>query len=392
MEKGKMESYAHRAYQDLLRNYWTGDEETGQIINTWTGIPIEEVPEADYRGGLWERGMMLIAMDNYYAAIGDESVKRRIVHEAKRVRALYTPEELSAAGTFLHNACDDCGWHARLYLLLYRYEPDPWFLDCAKLMMDKCTAIWMDDKLGGGMWYENTRTWKSLYQIAIVLCCLDIYEYTHEEKYFIIAMECYYWMEAHLRWKAGIYWTDLNYTGMPGQQEPRNVVEGIDQVGDPGSLSFLGGNMAMGAIHARLYRLTGLEVFRQRLDHLCDGLAEIYVRHGCFINDRDAWTDTYCLGEWTRDAATLPNFDPRMLRAMFTTARSVAENARTEDGHYSAVWRGPAEDPNHRWVQLGSIARQITTSSTGANWIMCAFLLQRLTGIDGDSLADPVSE
>ena len=44
--------------------------------------------------------------------------------------------------------------------------------------------------------------------------------------------------------------------------------EDIKYVGDPGSLSFLGGNMAMGAIHARLYRISGLEVYRERLEEL----------------------------------------------------------------------------------------------------------------------------
>lgn len=209
------------------------------------------------------------------------------------------------------SGCDDCGWHARLYLLYYQYVKDPWFLDCAKQMIDKAADRWLDNSLGGGMWYENTRKWKSLYQIAVVMACLDIFEYTGEKRYFLLAMECYYWMETHLKWKAGIYWTDLNCSGLPGQKEPAiaEYREDPSLVGDPGSLSFLGGNMAMGAIHARLHRISGLEVYRMRLEELCSGLIEIYIRDGCFINDRDAWTDTYCLGEWTREVAVLPEVD-----------------------------------------------------------------------------------
>lgn len=384
MDETLMESYARRAYEDLLRNYWRGDWETGCIIPTWTGIPVDEVADGDPRGGLWERGMMIIAMDNYYKATGEEDVRKRVVLEAKRLKKLFSAEELTAAGTYLHNACDDCGWHARLYLLYYQYVKDPWFLDCAKRMIDKATERWMDNSLGGGMWYENTRKWKSLYQIAVVLACLDIFEYTGEKRYFLIAMECYYWMETHLKWKAGIYWTDLNQSGLPGQKEPAitEYAEDPSFVGDPGSLSFLGGNMAMGAIHAKLYRMSGMEVYQQRLKDLCNGLIEIYIRDGCFINDRDAWTDTYCLGEWTREVAVMPDIDPRLNKALIDTAISVAQNARTEDGYYSAVWRGPAEDPKHKWVQLGSIARQITTTSTGVNWIMCALLLERSRSLE----------
>ncbi len=368
----KIRAYADRAYRDLLNNYWSGDEENGFIIPTWTGIPVEEVPGGDPRGGLWERGMMIIALDNYYRACGLEEVRRRIVSEARRLKRLFTMDELTAAGTFLHNACDDCGWHARLYLLFYEYDRDPWLLKCARQMIDKAVERWMDVKLDGGMWYENTRSWKSLYQIAIILASLDIYAYTHEERYYLIAMECYYWIETHLKWKAGIYWTDLNRSGKPGQKEPRDVTEDKKHVGEAGSLSFLGGNMAMGAIHARLYRISGLDVYRQRLSQLCAGLKEIYLRNGHFINDRDAWTDTYCLGEWAREAAVLPGYDADLNRALIDTALSVAENARTADGHYSAVWEGPAEDPNNRWVQIGSVARQIMTTSTSVNWIMCA--------------------
>lgn len=387
MRDSLMAQYARRAYEDLLRNYWIGDNKTGHIIPTWTGIPVEEVPDGDLRGGLWERGSMIIVMDNLYRATGDEDIRKRIVLEANRLKALFNVEELTAAGTHLHWACDDCGWHARLYLLFYQYVKDPWYVDCAKLMIDNAVDRWMDNRMGGSMWYRNDKCFKSLYQIAVVLACLDIYEITGEKRYFLIAMECYYWMEMNLKWKAGIYWTDLHVSGLPGQVMPamEEYKEDPKFVGDPGSLSFLGGNMAMGAIHARLYRISGLKVYRERLDELCCGLLNIYVRDGCFINDRDAWTDTYCLGEWTREVAILPGLDPRLNKALVDTALSVAENARTEDGHYSAVWRGPAEDPNHRWIRVGSVARQIMTTSTSINWIVCALQLEGSQGAAGNT-------
>lgn len=53
------------------------------------------------------------------------------------------------------SGCDDCGWHARLYLLYYQYVKDSWFLDCAKQMIDKAADRWLDNSLGGGMWYET---------------------------------------------------------------------------------------------------------------------------------------------------------------------------------------------------------------------------------------------
>lgn len=377
MEERKLDSYARRAYADLLKNYWTGDEHTGCIIPTWTGIPVAEVPGGDPRGGLWERGMMLIAMDNYYQATHSPDIPSRMRLEAERMKKLFSVDELADAGGFLHHACDDCGWHARLYLLLYRYEKDPWLLGCAKRMVDTAAARWMDNGLGGGMWYEDTRTWKSLYQVAIVLACLDIYEITKEDKYLLIALECYNWMEAMLKWKNGLYWTDLHISGTPGQHYSPELNEQTAVIGEAGSPSFLGGNMAMMAIHAILYKKVGLDVYRERAEHTGCGLLERYIIDGCFINDRDAWTDTTFLGEWVREYASLPGYNEELCKALIRTAFSVAENARTSDGHYSAAWRGPTDDSKHRWGQIGSVSRQITTSATSANWLMCALQLSK---------------
>ena len=363
-----LKEYAQRAFEDLFACYF--DQERKMIIPTWTGIPVEEVEGADPRGGLWERGMMLHALESYLLAGGPEEIRDLICAEGRRMKALYTPQELCAAGTFLHNACDDCGWHAWLYMLFFRYDPDEWYLQRAMEMMDASAVRWLDNEMGGGMWYENTRTWKSLYQVGIVLTCLEIYEHSGNGKYFALAMECYNWMHSWLGRSDGLYWADRRMDGPVGQERPGDIREA-------GSVSFLGGNMAMAAIHARLYRITGFEVYHQRVLQVCRGLKDVYVRDGCFINDRDAWTNTTFLSQWVREVTILEGFDPTLDDALIATAISVAENARTPDGHYSAVWRGPAEDPNHRWVRIGSVARQIMTSSTGVNWIMCALWLSR---------------
>ena len=72
------------------------------------------------RGMLWDRGMVSLTLDGLYRVTGDPSIARCMQTEWTRIKRLFTPEELEDAGGRLHFACDDTGWNAMLYLVLYR--------------------------------------------------------------------------------------------------------------------------------------------------------------------------------------------------------------------------------------------------------------------------------
>jgi len=366
---GAVDAYAQRCYEDLIENWWVDDSYGGHILHTWTGIDVRKVPSGDSRGGIWERGMMFIALDSYYRASGDQRALEKMRLESEHFRTLYSDREMTAAGSSLHWAMDDSGWHAWFYMKMFRYFGDEYYVDRAKALLNNAVVLWKDDKLGGGMWYDSARTSKSLYAVAIVMACLDIYEHEGDEHFYNLAIDQYDWMESTLKRDDGLYWMDMGANGHAwGWDRP-------DDIREANSVSGLAGNMTMAAIHARLYRMTGIDSFRQRAFDTMDGVKAKQVKDGRYVNDRDAWTNTTFLMEWVMEVATLPGFDKEHLQILLNTAVSVAENARTEEGLYSGVWGGPPDDPANLWITKGlGLSVQIMTTCTAANIIMCAAL------------------
>jgi hypothetical protein len=171
------------AIADLLRHFWAGDAGTGQIVNTWFGYT-NSLP--DSRGALWERGMLYIALENFWQAKRDASTQQRLEADWVRTKAVYTSNQLDACGedSGTNWAVDDAGWSALMYLAAYRATGDDYALERAKGLVNCAFNRWLDGQLGGGMWYRDLRDFKSLYQVAIVLSSLRIYEITRDTSFF----------------------------------------------------------------------------------------------------------------------------------------------------------------------------------------------------------------
>lgn len=89
---------------------------------------------------------------------------------------------------------DDSGWDAMLFLSLYRYLGDRGMLRAAMGLVTHAYHRWLDSKFGGGLWYNDQRKIKSLYQVGIVLDSLQIYEITRRRAFYKWAQACYTWM------------------------------------------------------------------------------------------------------------------------------------------------------------------------------------------------------
>ena len=91
--------------------------------------------------------------------------------------------------------------------------------------MNNAFKRWLDDQLGGGMWYRDQKDMKSLYQIGIVFSALQIYEATKDAAFYDRALNCYNWMESHLLRSDGLYWCDYNTSGPVGHATPNHIGE-----------------------------------------------------------------------------------------------------------------------------------------------------------------------
>jgi hypothetical protein len=199
-----------------------------------------------------------------------------------------------------------------------------------------------------------------------------------------LARAQYDWIESRLLRTDHLYWCDYS-AGPPsnpehalgpiGQDRPRSIHVG-------GSVTYLGGNMGMGACQADLYDLTGEEKYRAAAlrtadaihEHLCDAA-------GVFINDRDAYTNGFFVGSWSRSLAGLAPSHPA-LQDLRRTAEAVARS-RTSAAYHPAYGNGgagyyPADWNGHAvWETKGSMANMMHVSATSVAFLTAAASLEQ---------------
>lgn len=357
-------SQAEAAMDLMMEHYWVGGPDSGHITWTHDGYAVGAYSD---RKPSWQQGMMVFAMDALYQKTGDPILKRRLQAEWNWTKQSYTAAEMQTAGPPVHPASDDTGWDALTYFLYYQDLGDPVALDMAKGLVDSGFKRWMTGDLGGGLWYSDKHGDKSLYGVGIIYDALRIYEATHDQSYYDRALSCYNWIEGHLLRSDNAYWCGFGATGPVGKERPNDI-------GECGSVSFLGGNIAMGVLHAWFYRHTNDPIYLDRAKRTADAISTVFVRDGVYVDDRDAWANGTFFGEWAADVLTLPGLSPKHKKILLDTSDSIETRDRTRDGYYGGCWHGPAEGPGSKWGLNGSRPQQIMTCSSTAILLMGAAL------------------
>jgi predicted alpha-1,6-mannanase (GH76 family) len=254
-------------------------------------------------------------------------------------------------------------------MMLYHELGEPYALEVAEGLMNSAYDRWLDDDFGGGLKYDS-RKMKSLYQVGVLNCSLLVFEATGDTSLRDRMMGCYEWIESHLLRPDGLYWCEYGEDGPWVKERPEDIFEG-------GSVTFLGGNMGMAVLHARLYRLTGEAKYLERALRTADAIAAKQVKDGIYLNDRDAWSNGTFAGMWAEEVLSLPGISPEHRQLLFRTADSIFEKARTPDGYYSGCWGGPLEGPASVWARRGFLPQQSMTSANTTNLLMAAALAEK---------------
>lgn len=376
-----LRTLAEKAGRDLLQHGWVGDAHSGHILPTHGGLPINAADpnnKNDTRGVIWERAALICALEGLAIGTGDTELRQRIQAQWRFDKAQYSVAKLEACGAGSPSPwCDDAGWSLLYYVIAYQQSADSSALDHAKGLVRNMRNRWLDDQLGGGLWYNDQRKVKSLYGVAYVYGCLGIYEATHDAEYLNLALEEYRWLETHLLREDGLYWCEYS-AGPPADADHPLGPVGINrphQISPANSVTFLGGNMGMGACQAYLYKLTGgvgwrsaaLRTSKALHDHLTDSA-------GRYINDRDAFTNGIFASFWARRMSALPGVTSETFTALRTTAQNIAA-IRTADGFYPADWNGES-----LWESKGSTANKLHVSANSAAFLFAALYSDSVTG------------
>jgi hypothetical protein len=205
---------------------------------------------------------------------------------------------------------------------------------------------------------------------------------TGERRYLDLALEEYHWIESHLLRPDGLYWCDFSAGPPANPEHPRGPI-GSDRAGHiavASSVVYLGGNLGMAACQAYLYQLTGDDAWRLAALRTADALAAHLVdKSGCFINDRDAFTNGIFASFWARRMIGVLGKDHPSLTVLRATAREIAGHRTTETYHpaygtggagfYPADWDGGSV-----WEEKGSMANMMHVSGSSAGFIAAAAL------------------
>ena len=397
---GEMYTLAKKAQEDMFKNFWEGEPDTGHMVREDHGYKTN-----GRQTMIWAHAMMLFGMETMYDLTESPELKNRIIAQWNFTKDNFTEEYLVRPGKDPNIAIDDAGWDAMAYMVWYRATGDEYPLRAAGKLIRNSYEYWKDGDVANGLWYpqtppsqggDATTRFKSLYSAAMILAALEYCEVTGDEEIYNDTMKVYEWIEEHLLRDGkeeypgftmdcddNLYFCDYNEdregrsekTGPDGGTRPLDIKEA-------GSVSFLGGNMAMGVIHARLYKKTGEEKYLTRALETVRAISDgPYNVEGVLLNDRDAWTNGAFMGVWVKDVLTLPGVEQKDKDLIYNTARSIAQNSRTEEGYYGASWDKPVG--TSKWDE-GSKPEQIMTSATTTNVLMAAALLE---GIEKEGAA-----
>ena len=384
---------AYAAYQDFLKSWWDGDARTGHITMVDHGFP------GDRQDMLWDHAQAVFALDSLYCAYGDDEIRDRILGEWDFVQKNFTFERLVTPANQPNWAQDDAGWDAMLSMLFYRYSGDPCALKLAKRLIRNSYEFWKDEDVSNGLLYGHEpkvpeERGKAMHMPSLMLAAFDYTKASGDDSLLADTIHIYNWVEKYmLRGGAytytlpdgsehtgfcddNLYWFFYNAgrVGKPILAGPQLAVEPYS-IEEGRSAIFLGGTMAMAVLHLRMYGITKEQQYRDRALRTLRAVndsAYVVTRDGVYVDAGDGWTNSAFLKQWVEEVLTLQEAVQKDFAILENTARSIYENARTEDGYYSASWSGPAEDSDTPWGRRGWTHDTIMTTATSIHMITAA--------------------
>lgn len=385
---------------DLYANFWTGSVSSGHVIPTdGNGI----ATTANAPGFNWPASTLVD--DLYY----DQSLPTQaraaqsIAAEWNFLTQSFTDNQLTACGNNSANnfGVDDTGWNAQMFIEIYDTTHDPHALSVAEGAIQCAYARWSDTTASGafnGLWYSDPGTYssngvtylsheKSLYAVGVTNDAIDVYQITHDAAYLTDAQESYNWMQQNLLRSDGLYWADYGTTtpsASVAQIASNNPVafDRFNDINQAGSVTYLGGDMAMSVIAAKLYQATGNAVYQQNAINAAQALlnSPLITNSGQFLDDRDAWANGSFVNNWVENVVPLlpQSSKQQALSILANTSQSIEANDRTPDGYYGGCWQGPISLTACAWALHSSLPQQIMTSATAVDFTIAAMLTQNL--------------
>ncbi len=391
---------AKKALDDLYARFWTEDS-GGHILPTHCGVVVEKPLM------IWEVTMLLIAMENYYEATGDEDTKRRILGTWKYLKSVFTYEQLTANfGGEPNLALDDTGWDIMAYLMFYRLTGDPELAEMIKTTLLGAYGHYSDGPLENGLWYNDWKQyndhWKSSYIVSLLISAWEFCKLTegtpdYSQELYDKTMVLYEWTETYFRRDrsytvAGgcadgsdlyvdvqdyLYWVDWNQDRE--NRAERNGPSGgttPNRIGELGSVCGIFIAMGMAALNIKLHRATGNPRYLEKALETSQAVADIYNINGAYMNDRDPHTNATMLRYYVHEILATDYGTDAQRDMLFRTADNIYESGIACHGIYYPWWGKVCTPENVSHKDLDYFRSNLMISATSITMICGAALLE----------------
>jgi uncharacterized protein YyaL (SSP411 family) len=344
-----------------------GPKATGHIAPTWGGLTT--FPKSrDPRGSLWASSQFYNVLYAYHKITNDSLIGQMLASDWRHTKSEFTRNEFVTCGhdSTENWASDDTAWDANYFLEAYTITNDRVALDYAQGAIQCALQRWGDGHIDQGLWYSDKRDIKSLYQAALLVPSLQLYEITKDDHRLEEARQLYAWAESHLLRGDGLYWCNYGQNGPDGAGRPNDIHTA-------GSVTFIGGNMAMAVAQARFYKITGDPTYLNLVDRTTGAILDhLRSPDGILIDDRDAWVDGFFAPAWGQEAIPLAKRRADAAATLDRTAGAIFTKGRTFDGFYDGDWGASPEPEHSAWTRHGSTPQQIMTSANAVAIIVAA--------------------
>lgn len=395
---------AKKALEDIYDRFWT-EEDGGHILPTHCGQVVEKPLM------IWEVTMLLIAMETYYDATGDEDTARRIAGTWKYLKSVFTREQMVANfGGEPNLAVDDVGWDIMCYLMAYRFTGEEEALEMVKTTLLGAYDHYKDgdDLQSEGLWYNDWAQyndhWKSSYIVSLLISALEYCRITKgtdkfspelEEK----TLQLCDWVEHTFRRdrvytvengrKDGspytvdvidhLYWIDFN-KDRENRDERNGPSGGLrpDDIRELGSVSAIFANMGMAAVNIKRYEMYGDEACLKKAIQTADALEKRYNHNGAYLNDRDGHTNATMLRYYIHTLLSTDRTTDAQRDMLFRTAENIFASARNCDGWYLPWWGSVVVKIPEMKPSFAQSVYGIMYNATSATMICGAALLESL--------------
>jgi len=391
---------ATAAYRNTNSLFYFGNLTSGNynLINlNGSGALIQPLSQQTFhKFNLWSFAQSINVTYSYWKVTGSSDALSRLTATWAFIKATYTLGNMQTCGAVANTvstAQDDAAWGASGIIELYEATGDDVARQYAQAILDCAWTRWQDSTLGGGLWYDDTRTTKASYQAQYALATYQYWQDTADATYHTRALSLESWMVNALFRNGqtitgcsnpavtsypvdGLLWIDTQVNGANTYGVSQNCAT-PNSIALAGSVTLLEGNMAFAVLEARLYNETGTLAYLTRMNLTATGIkTRETVSGNILLDDRDAFDNAFAAYYYANEVVPLltgPAGTQADKTTLVNTANSVVNNDTCQYFSYGGDWQGPCQGVWYNNQSPNNVNLVEMVSAQGANLIQAGY-------------------